>query len=100
MCLNCVAEFVFQGYMLNMFHTTFNTGYFISNLDIHIRHVAKSKNLGGQVVMRRAAPGRRHLLICQNLGGQLPPLPPPLQHACIYMNELQIQSNNRRLLGA
>ena len=26
----------------------------------------------------RAAAARRRLLICQNLGGQLPPLPPPL----------------------
>ena len=31
---------------------------------------------GGQVVMQRAATGRRRLLICQNLGGQLPPCPP------------------------
>ena len=37
------------------------------------RHVAKSKNLGGQEVMRRAAAARRRLLIRQNLGGQLPP---------------------------
>ena len=35
------------------------------------RHVAKSKNLGGQVVMRRIASSQRHLLINKNLGGQL-----------------------------
>ena len=34
-----------------------------------LRHVAKSKNLGGQVVMRRAAAARRRLLIRQNLEG-------------------------------
>ena len=48
----------------------------------HHRHVPKSKNLGGHVVMRRAAACRRLLLICQNLGGHVPPLPPPLAHAC------------------
>ena len=42
------------------------------------RHVSKSKNLGGRVVMRRAAAAWRRLLICQNLEGQLPPR---LQHA-------------------
>ena len=41
---------------------------------VGIRHVAKSKKLGGQVVMRRAAAARRRLLICQNLGA-------PLRHA-------------------
>ena len=40
----------------------------------------KVKNLGGQVVMRRATAARRRLLIRQNLGGggQLAPLPLPL----------------------
>ena len=46
------------------------------------RHVAKSKNLGGQEVMRRAAAARRRLLIRQNLGGQLPP-PAPLSETCL-----------------
>ena len=32
----------------------------------------------------RAAAARRRLLICQNLGGQLPPLPPRLVHPCSY----------------
>ena len=44
------------------------------NLKSHLyRHVAKSKNLGGQVVMRRAAAARRRLLFCQNVGGNCPP---------------------------
>ena len=34
--------------------------------------------------MRRAAAARRRLLICQNLGGQLPHLPLPLVHPCIH----------------
>ena len=53
----------------------------VEKLYIVCRHVAKSKNLGGHVVMRRAA-ARRRLLIRQNLGEQLPPLPPPFQHGC------------------
>ena len=40
---------------------------------LQLRHVARSENLGGQVVMRRAATVRRRLLICQNLGGRTPP---------------------------
>ena len=40
--------------------------------DAPSRHVPKSKNLGGDVVMRRAAACRRRLLICQNLGGHMP----------------------------
>ena len=39
------------------------------------RGVSSFRNLGGQVVMRRTAAARRHLLIFQNLGGQLPPCP-------------------------
>ena len=56
------------------------------NCQIHmyLRHVAKSKNLGGQVVMRRGASAGRRLLTRQNLGGQLPPLPPRLRHACTH----------------
>ena len=50
--------------------------------DSNTRHVPKSKNLGGHTVMRRAAACRRRLLICQNLGGHVPPCP-PLAHACI-----------------
>ena len=44
------------------------------DISAHYRHVAKSKNLRGQVE-------RRRLLIRQNLGEQLPPLPPNLLHA-------------------
>ena len=47
-----------------------------------LRDAPRVKNPGGQVVMRRAAAAWRLLLICQNLGGQLPPLPPPLVHPC------------------
>ena len=47
---------------------------------LRIRDAPRVKNPGGQVVMRRAAAARRRLLICQNLGGQLPPLPPRLVH--------------------
>ena len=50
-------------------------------LCIFHRHAAKSKNLGEQVVMRRAAAAWRRLLIRQNLGGQLLPLPLPFRHA-------------------
>ena len=42
---------------------------------VHFRHVAKSKNLGGQVVMRQAAVARRRLLTFQNLGDSCPPAP-------------------------
>ena len=41
-----------------------------------LRHVPKSKNLGGRVVLRRAATARRRHLICQNLGGVCPPCLP------------------------
>ena len=37
--------------------------------------VSSYSKMGGQV-MRRAATARWRLLFCQNLGGQLPPLPP------------------------
>ena len=47
-----------------------------------------SKIRGGQVVMRRAAAAWRRLLICQNLGGQLPPLPPRLVHPCFNIKEM------------
>ena len=41
------------------------------------RDGARSVNLGGQVVMRRAAAAaRRHFLFCLNLGGMRPPAPP------------------------
>ena len=42
-----------------------------------LRGVAKSKNLGRQVVMRR-------LLICQNLGGRAPTLPTRFLHPCLH----------------
>ena len=46
------------------------------------RHVAKSKNLGGQVVMRRAAATRWRLLIHQNRGDSCPHCPhPPFRYA-------------------
>ena len=51
------------------------------------RHVPKSKNLGGHVVMRR-------LLICQNLGGHVPPLPPPLVHAWSTCGPRYVQISN------
>ena len=46
----------------------------LENLDFCLtsltyRHVTRSENLGGHVVMRRAAASRWRLLICQNLGG-------------------------------
>ena len=44
---------------------------------IRYRHVSKSKNLGGQVVMRRAAAARRRHLIHQYLEGAAAPLHPP-----------------------
>ena len=46
------------------------------------RDAPSVKNLGGPVVMRRAAAAQRRLLICQNLGEQLPPCPPPFRHSC------------------
>ena len=53
--------------------------------EIQNRDAARVKNLGGPVVMRRAAAARQRLLICQNLGGQRPPRPPTLVHACDYI---------------
>ena len=46
------------------------------------RDGTRSENLGGQVVMRRAAAAWRRLLFCQKLGGELPapPLPQPLKY--------------------
>ena len=41
------------------------------------RDGARSKNLGWQVVMQRGDAAWRRLLFCQNLGGRMPPLPPP-----------------------
>ena len=32
--------------------------------------------VGGQVVIWQAAAAQRHILFCQNLGGQMPPCPP------------------------
>ena len=55
------------------------------------RHVPRSKNLGGHIVMWRAAACRRRLLICQNLGGHVPPLPPPpLAHAWWRIKSFQM----------
>jgi hypothetical protein len=44
----------------------------------------RSENLGGQVVMRRAAAAWRRLLFCQNLGERTPPLPPACNMPEIY----------------
>ena len=52
------------------------------------RDGARSENLRGQLVMRRAAAARRRLLFCQNLGGRAHPLPSPL-----LCNEQQMSSN-------
>ena len=64
----------------------FRTNIFLIQNFMHdsnrYRDAPRVKNPGGQVVMRRAAAARRRLLICQNLGGQLPPLPLPLLHPC------------------
>ena len=54
------------------------------------RHVAKSKNLRGRVVIRCAAAARRRLLICQNLVGQLPHLPLPLVHPWIWFADIHL----------
>ena len=45
------------------------------NVQIEDRGVTGYQILGGQSVMWRAAAGRRLLLFCQKLGGQLPTLP-------------------------
>ena len=39
------------------------------------RGVSSYSMMGGQLVMRSASLGRRRLLFCKNLGGQLPTLP-------------------------
>ena len=44
------------------------------NVQIEDRGVTGYQILGGQSVMWRAAAGRRLLLFCQKLGGQLPTL--------------------------
>ena len=44
------------------------------------RDGARSDNLGGQVVMRRAAAAWRCLLFCQNLGKRMPTLPTRFRH--------------------
>ena len=56
-------------------HTSYlRHSYVIDTL--HCRNGGRSENLGGQVVMRRAASVWRRLLFCQNLGGGvLPPAP-------------------------
>ena len=47
-----------------------------SSIAVTGRDLNSFLKVGGQVVMRRAAAARRLLLFCQNVGGQLPPLPP------------------------
>ena len=51
-----------------------------------LRGVSGYLKLGGQVVMRRTAAVRQRLLICQNLGGQLPTLPTRQLRPCIVFN--------------
>ena len=62
-------------HMCKIFHVKYYSLFY--DLDVwdlfNFRHVPKSKNLGEQVVMRRAAAARWRLLFCQNMGGQLPP---------------------------
>ena len=47
------------------------------------RGVTGYLKLGGQVVMRRVAAARRHLLFCLNLGGQLRTLPTRQLRPCL-----------------
>ena len=49
--------------------------YTINLLLRHKRGINSYSKMGGQVVMRCTAAALRHLLCCQNLGGQLPTLP-------------------------
>ena len=49
-----------------------------------LRHVAKSKNLGGQVVMRRAAAARRRILTFQNLGGAASNMPGTISEKTVF----------------
>ena len=53
---------------------------------VHIRGVNSFLKVGGggQVMMRRAAAAWRRLLFFQNMGGQLPPMPPLYWRPCIY----------------
>ena len=50
---------------------------------LHSRDGARSENLGGKLVMRRATAAWRRLLFCKNRGGYFPPaLPvPPSLHS-------------------
>ena len=49
-----------------------------TNFSASIRDGIRSENLGGQVVMWRAAAGSQRLLFFQNLEGVRPPCSPPL----------------------
>ena len=71
------ALIFFVLFELNFIMLPFLSIYVPNMLWIHVydRSISSFLNLGGRVVMRRAAAARRRLLICQNLGEQLPTLP-------------------------
>ena len=69
------------------------------NVQIEDRGVTGYQILGGQSVMWRAAAGRRLLLFCQKLGGQLPTLPTRQLRPCkVYPSHSGCVSVSARVL--